>query len=176
MWRLRGKRMFNRVWHVLRRARERLGMRIVHFSVQNDHVHLLVEATSARALSRAMQGLTVRLARALNGVMQRSGKVFADRFHGRALATPKETRHALAYVLGNAKKHGIGTRAARWVDGMSSAPWFDGWRGEVRFERPDCTSGSGPPTAPARTWLLASGWRKVGGLLDPSYVPGSRPL
>ncbi len=176
LWRLRPKRMFNRVWNVLRAARERLGARIVHYSVQNDHLHLLVEAKSAEALSRAMQGLAVRLSRAFNRVMARKGKVFADRFHSRVLTTPRETRHCIQYVLGNAKKHGIAPRARRWVDGMSSAPWFDGWRGEVRFELPACASGGAdPPTATPRTWLLAAGWRSAGGLLDPSHVPGPKP-
>ncbi|MCZ7680666.1 MAG: transposase [Sandaracinaceae bacterium] len=163
VWRLRAKKMFNRIWHALRVARERLGARIVHYSVQNDHVHLIVEAESREALSRAMQGLAVRVARALNRVMGRKGKVFADRFHERVLATPKETSHSIQYVLGNAKKHGIGPRAARWVDGMSSASWFGGWRGEVRFELPECAAGgAGPPTAAPRTWLLAEGWRRAG--------------
>ncbi|MCZ7680166.1 MAG: transposase [Sandaracinaceae bacterium] len=174
VWRLRSKRMFNRVWHALRLARERLGARIVHYSVQNDHIHLVVEAAGAPALSRAMQGLAVRLARALNRVMARRGKVFADRFHERVLTTPKETRRCIQYVLDNAKKHGIGARSPRWVDGMSSAPWFDGWRGEVRFELPACAGGADPPVAAPRTWLLSRGWRRAGGLLDPSHVPGPR--
>ncbi|MCZ7684921.1 MAG: transposase [Sandaracinaceae bacterium] len=175
VWRLRGRKMFNRIWQALRVARERLGARIVHYSVQNDHVHLLVEAKSAQVLSRAMQGLAVRLARAFNRVMERAGKVFADRFHERVLRTPREVRHCIQYVLGNAKKHGIGRSAARWVDGMSSAPWFDGWRGEVRYELPACAGGGAdPPVAAPRTWLLARGWRKAGGLLDPSHVPGPK--
>ncbi|MCZ7684688.1 MAG: hypothetical protein M5U28_40310 [Sandaracinaceae bacterium] len=119
----------------------------------------------------------MRLARAFNRLMGRRGKVFADRFHERVLGTPEETRHCIQYVLGDAKKHGIGARAARWVDGMSSAPWFDGWRGEVRFELPECAGGGAdPPTAAPRTWLLAAGWRRAGGLLDPGHVPGpTRP-
>ncbi len=175
VWRLRSKRMFNRVWHALRAARERLGARIVHYSVQDDHLHLLVEARSAEALSRAMQGLAVRLARALNRAMERKGRVFADRFHERVLATPKETRRCIQYVLGNAKKHGTGARRPRWVDGMSSAPWFDGWRGEARFELPACAGGGAdPPTVAPSSWLLSRGWRRAGGPLDPSHVPGPR--
>ncbi len=82
-------------------AKQRLGARLVHFRVQRDHLHLLVEATDRRALSRAMQGLFVRVAKALNRAWARRGKVFRDRFHARGLESPRQVRHALAYVLLN---------------------------------------------------------------------------
>lgn len=49
--------------------------RICHFSVQSNHVHLIVEATSRDTLSRGMQGLAIRLARAVNRVLARRGPV-----------------------------------------------------------------------------------------------------
>ena len=79
-------------------AKGRLGLRLVQYSGQRNHVHLVVE-TSGGAISRALQGLCVRIARGLNKKLGRSGRVFADRFHARALATPREVRSALAYVL-----------------------------------------------------------------------------
>ncbi|HEY6910167.1 MAG TPA: transposase, partial [Myxococcales bacterium] len=50
----------------LRAARERVGVRVIHYSIQGNHLHLIVEAESPEALSRAMQGLATRLARRLN--------------------------------------------------------------------------------------------------------------
>jgi len=91
----------------LRRAlvagRERFGFRLVHFSVQRDHLHLLAEAAHRRALSRGVQGLSIRIARAINRRLQRRGKVFADRYHARALKTPRAVRWALRYVLLNVR-------------------------------------------------------------------------
>ena len=86
---------------------ERFGMRLVHWSVLGDHLHLLIEACDRRALSRGMQGLAVRLAKALNRWWRRAGRVFADRYHSHALRSPSEGRRALFYVLQNARKHGI---------------------------------------------------------------------
>ena len=134
-------------------ARLRGSFRLVHFSAQSNHLHLLVEAGDRAALGRGMQGLAIRLARRLNRLWGRRGSVFADRYHARALPTPREVRHALVYVLANARRHGIGYRG---IDPHASGAWFGGWR--------DATaSASAPaPVSTARTWLLAVGWRRHG--------------
>ncbi len=98
-----------RSFRVLRRAfaagGDRFGLRLCEFSVQGNHLHLVVEATDRRALSRGMQGLSIRIARGLNRLMGRQGRVLADRYHARILRTPTEVRRALAYVLGNRDVH-----------------------------------------------------------------------
>jgi REP element-mobilizing transposase RayT len=132
---------------------ERAGFRLVHYSIQSNHLHLIVEAHDRRALSRGMQGLTVRIARALNALWDRNGAVFADRYHARALRTPREMRNALVYLLRNAQHHGVHTIG---VDAYSSGAWFDGWKHEVA-----APSRSAPLTR-ARTWLLNIGWRRHG--------------
>jgi REP element-mobilizing transposase RayT len=118
---LRNQRRFRLVLRALHSASERLDTRIVEFSVQHDHVHLVVETTDARALSRAMQGLAVRLARSLNRSLGRRGKVFKERFHHRVLGTPRQVRNALAYVLCNARKHRVAPAVSGWLDPLSSA-------------------------------------------------------
>src|SRR5262249_22714935 len=75
-----------------------------HFSVQSDHIHLLVEADEPAALVRGMQGLAIRVAKSVNRALKRCGAVWADRFHARTLRTPREVRNALVYVLNNVKK------------------------------------------------------------------------
>lgn len=102
--------------------------RLIHFSVQTDHLHLIVEADGSEQLRRGMQGLAIRLARGINRVLGRKGRVWADRFHARLLRTPREVRNALVYVLQNIRKH---LRGARGLDPLSSARWFDGWRDTV---------------------------------------------
>lgn len=153
--------------------------RVVHYSVQKDHIHLLVEAKDRSALSRGMQGLGIRVAKALNRALGRRGRVWADRYHDRILRTPREVRHALAYTLQNARKHGVAPPRAprRWVDPCSSAPWFDGWRGPIVLPPTDAPSpATGPPVASPRTWLLRVGWRRHG-LLVPwrGATPPRRP-
>jgi REP element-mobilizing transposase RayT len=135
--------------------------RVVHFSIQSNHLHLIVEASDKDSLSRGMQGLTVRMARAVNRALGGDGSVFADRYHGHELKTPRETRTALLYVLQNWMKHGQG----RGHDPCSSARWFDGWR------TPSPTSPDPPIVAAARTWLVTIGWRRHG-LLRPQDKPG----
>ena len=98
---------------------------MLHFSVQGDHLHLLVEARDNPALSSGARGLSIRTARAVNKVLGRRGRVWGDRYHARALTTPREVRHGLVYVLMNVKKH---RPAWRGLDPCSSARWFDGFR------------------------------------------------
>ena len=134
---------------------KREGFRLVHFSVQCTHLHLIVEGDCRASLSRGLQGLAVRMARSLNRLWQRFGRVFADRFHDRILRSPTEVWNALRYVLCNARKHGAWTSRSR-PDPMSSAPWFDGWS-EIAPEPSESA-----PTPRARTWLLNEGWQRIG--------------
>jgi REP element-mobilizing transposase RayT len=146
---------------------ERFGMRLVHWAVMSNHVHLLVEAGDRLALSRGMQGLAVRMARALNRLWGRKGRVFADRYHSRTLPSPSQVRTALAYVLQNAQHHDLPTGGA---DPCSSAAWFDGWHGGG----PALRSGLERPAwlRTPRTWLLAHGWRRLGLLVFGSLPSG----
>ena len=127
--------------------------RLLHYSVQRDHVHLLVESDGIVDLRRGIQGLVIRVAKAINRALGRRGKVWWDRYHARALATPREVRRALVYVLQNWRKHLTGVRG---LDPRSSAAWFTGWRTAVIFPA------GRPPVARARTWLAAVGWRRYG--------------
>ncbi len=151
---LRRKEARDAVAQAFARARERFGFRLTHFSMQSNHLHLIAEAGDGEAISRGMQGLLVRIARALNAVWNRRGSVFADRFHARALRTPREVRAVLVYVLNNARHHGIRLLG---IDPFSSSPWFDGWTAKV-------VRAIGIPSilAEARTWLLREGWLRHG--------------
>ena len=150
---LRGGRLFAGVQAAIA-ASSRRGFRVVHFSVQGDHLHLMVEARDTRALSSGARGLSIRTARAVNKQLGRSGSVWADRYHARRLSTPREVRHGLVYVLMNVKKHRPGWQG---LDPCSSARWFDGFQPGAPDPGPDP-----PPVQPARTWLAARGWRRHG--------------
>ncbi len=161
------------------RACERGEFRLVHYSLQGDHAHLIVEAKSREALGRGMKALGSRLARVVNRVFSRSGPVLADRYHVRMLRTPREVRNALAYVLLNARRHaakaGRTLSRAFGIDPASSERWFDGWMQQSSLRRARASllpSRSRPAVAPPRSWLLREGWRRRG-LLDPDAVPGT---
>src|SRR5690348_6914699 len=105
VWNLRTHRCFRALRRSFERGCERFGYRLVHFSVQGNHIHLVVEAPDAVQLGRAMKGLEVRMARALNCVMRRRGPVFADRYHAHLLRSPREAANAVRYVLENWRVH-----------------------------------------------------------------------
>ncbi|MGE5047395.1 MAG: transposase [Deltaproteobacteria bacterium] len=131
----------------LRAARERLGVRIIHYSIQGNHLHLIVEAEGPDALSRAMQGLATRLARRLNALSGRRGSVFADRYHSHPLKTPREANRAVRYVLANHRHHTLEYLPAGWTDPLASARFTQ--------ERP----GRDAPVVAPSVWLLRVGWR-----------------
>jgi putative transposase len=130
---LRSPIMFAAVRAAIEAGCSRFGSRVVHFSVQANHIHLIVEACNALSLTRGMQGLMVRIARAVNRTAAGSGRVFDDHSFARELRTPAEVRRAVRYVLDNAMLH------------AGESP------------RTDTCASSAPLVAP-RTWLLAVGW------------------
>src|SRR5258708_6779711 len=133
----------------------RFGFRVVHFNVQSTHAHLIVEAKDKDVLARGMRGLEVRIAHALNALLGRAGRVFEDRYHARALKTPREARRCLAYVLLNGRHHsslrGIKSASVR-LDPCSSAACFDGWKGPVPLADPKAK-----PDAEAHSWVITVG-------------------
>ncbi|MBL8627549.1 MAG: transposase [Myxococcales bacterium] len=150
----------------------RTGFRVVHLSIQRHHIHLLCEADDRTALANGVRALCVSAAKRLNravsiaGATPRTGRVFTDRYHATAIATPRQARHALAYVLNNWRRHredhaAVGQRRAL-VDRYSSGVAFGGWaeRDGVPFAWP---RGFEPmPIAAPTTWLMKGGWRRGG--------------
>jgi len=172
VWNLRTARCARAIGQACRGGRERFGFRLVHLSVQANHLHLFAKVADGDALRRGMQGLSIRIARALNRVMERKGKVFAGRFHARRTASPREVRVALRYVLCNARKHAVqaGRKPPAGVlDPFSTARYFDGWR-----DRPPDPLPKAPIVVAPRLWLVTTGWRRVG-LLAPDETPGAAP-
>jgi putative transposase len=138
---LRGFKCRQAIEGALRAAKERFGMRVLHYSIQGNHLHLILEADEPATFSRAVQGLAVRIARALNRVARRTGKVFADRFHTHVLETLREVKYAVRYVVENFRHHLREDVAPEGVDPCASA----GWRASRQ--------GDEPPFSSPRTWL-----------------------
>ena len=137
--------------------KERAGFKIVHYSIQSNHLHFIVEASGKEALSRGMQALSIRIAKRLNRIWERRGTIFKDRYHAQILRTPRQVRNAIVYVLSNAWKHGCRIKAV--LDRFASGWCFDGWRETVKVRNADHVEA---PVEPPGTWLLGKGWRKHG--------------
>jgi REP element-mobilizing transposase RayT len=170
---LRSVRLVRELERSFAAACDRGRFRLAQYSIQNDHVHLIVEATSARDLASGMKAIGARVARAVNRVFQRRGPVLSDRYHLHVLRTPREVRNALAYVLLNTRRHlaklGRSLPHIAQLDPASSGRFFSGWN--RRFH--PASSPPPPPVAPPRTWLLRVGWRRHQ-LIDPGEIPGNR--
>lgn len=158
--------------HAIRAGRDRFGCRIVHYSIQSNHVHLLCEATDSSCLSRGLRGVIVRMARAFNRAHALCGSLWAERYHVRILRSPREVRGALVYVFGNWRHHGGERQPLGSIDPCSSAAWFDGFVEPL----PPVPKFAEAPVAPANTWLLTVGYqRHIGKLsLDEGPWPKSR--
>ena len=163
--------MFNSVIVDQRKRRYASSFQVVEFTVQDDHLHLIVEARGPEAhreLRAGVSGLVIAFAKRLNMMLHRRGKVWGDRWHGRELGSPREVRNALVYVFRNVAKHGTRMIGQDLVDVMSSALRFAGWTAPLTFYVDD---GLKWPGAPPRTWLLEEGWiTRGGGRIDPREV------
>jgi hypothetical protein len=158
---LRSPSIFAVVRRSIARAHE-ARFHIVHFSVQQDHLHLIVEAGDRIALRNCVRGLAIRIARAVNRVAKRRGARFIDRFHARPLSTPREVRASVVYVLQNFRKH---LRAPRGLDPCSSGP--------VRWMNQAARAAPWRMPGRARSELACPiGWRRCG-LVDDSESPGA---
>lgn len=172
--RLRNRLLLKELRRTLRKVVPgREWFRVVHYSIQQDHLHLLVEAEGRRVLTRGMTSVGSRVARAVNRVFRRKGAVLDGRFHHTVLRAPRQVRNALAYVLLNHRKHtsrATGRPPPVAVDPFSSQEAFEGW------SRPP-PGAAGPSrsmeVAPARSWLLRVGWARHGRPIDPAEVPGA---
>ena len=169
---LRRRRVAQVLARAFRAGCARDGFRIVQFSVQGNHIHLVIEADSARGLSEGMRAWTIRVARAINRALGRTGEVFPDRYHAVTLRTPKQVRAALCYVLQNARRHGLDVPRG-CPDPFSSAWWFTGWK-DQRWRVGLKAAPEGTCVAAAEGWLLKVGWKRWG-LIGVDEVPAARP-
>ncbi|MBV8759307.1 MAG: transposase [Deltaproteobacteria bacterium] len=167
--RLRRGKTYQAIARALRRTPSDPTFRICHTSIQRNHLHFLIEANDAAALSHGMRSLAIMAARAINKILGRNGRVFAYRYHATAISSPRQMRNALSYVLNNWRRHDedesceAAHRAA--LDPYSTALSFRGWREGVFAIPAGCErlAGYEPlPAAAPETWLLRVGWERHG--------------
>jgi REP element-mobilizing transposase RayT len=157
---LRRREQYRAIRQALARTAHDDRCRIVHFSVQGNHLHLMCEPDGKRGLTRGMIAFKTSCARRLNAVVARRGAVFADRYHVRYLLTPAQVRNALSYIRDNWRRHGEHRAHPAWrTDPFSSAELFDGWSGAPMVCLP---RGERRPVARPRFWLVTDGWKRHG--------------
>jgi REP element-mobilizing transposase RayT len=167
---------------------EGYAFRIVHISIQRNHVHLLVEADHKMALARGMQSFQISAAKRINRAIsikrafpvRRRGTVFPDRYHQEIIKTPRQARHTLSYVLNNWRKHreDRGDLQRTWkVDPFSSGALFWGWKelegADVMW--PIRLGYEALLVYLPKSWLLRIGWKKHG-LIRTNEVPSSASI
>ena len=154
-------------------GKRKAGFRLVHYSVQPNHIHLICEADDEVRLARGLQGLAIRVARRVNAALGRKGKLFNDRYHAKAVTSPRQVRATAVYVLNNTRKHNADRLVSRhlpknWLDlACTSARHFHGWDGVGHVE-PDATSEVAAP----ETWLMKKGWLPHG-RIRPGETPAT---
>jgi hypothetical protein len=164
-----------RVFGALRRAIARASVdrfRVIHFSIQQDHGHFIVEGDETRRARGGVHGLAIRLALAVNRALGRKGKVVGDRYHARALTTPRQMRTSMVYVLLNSRKH---LRAPPGIDPRSSGPHFSGWQDAPVSLNAAAAKDVVPATVHPGTWMGRVGWRLAGGPLRVDEQPAASP-
>ncbi len=161
---LRTRHAYRAIRGAIATCAARTDYRVVHASIQSNHLHLLIEADDKAALSRGMQGFAISAAKRLNRELRRrKGEVFAFRYHATPITSPTQARNAIAYVLNNWRRHRNDARAPHRIDPYSSA---DRFFGTPRDQSLPCIR----PTS----WLLGDGWTRAGPI-DTDEIPGPDP-
>ncbi|MBA3453565.1 MAG: transposase [Deltaproteobacteria bacterium] len=178
---LRRGSLYQAVRKALRTVLSRSDFRVIDVSLQDGHLHLTVEAENKMALARGMQAFEIVAARFINQTVnkesgrRRTGRVFSDRYHAKAITSPLAARHARAYVLNNWRRHRQDRGVASKVDRFSSGVSFDGWRetGGADFLKALPVDYEPLPVSRPQSWLFSIGWRRHG-LISVREVPGER--
>ena len=101
---LKNKQTLKLLWHAIKKARLK-GLKIIHYTLEFDHIHLLVEADNKAIVGTGMQSFGISLSKGINKIKGLSGQVFKTRYHFRKLKTPTEVKNVIHYILGNSIKH-----------------------------------------------------------------------
>src|SRR5215207_3922712 len=155
--RLRQRAAYEAIRRTLIHFLEAEDFRVVHISIQRNHLHLIVEAANKRALRRGMQRFGIRAARALNDGFDRFGKVFAFRYQAKQIKSADYARNAISYVLNNWRRHAQDRYTGEMsmpFDRFSSASSFTGWARHA-----DDRSAEQLPVSTPQTQLLSFDWQ-----------------
>ena len=168
---LRTPRGLRRLEGAFRKGKERDGFALLHYSIQHDHLHLMVEVKNRRKLSKGLQALGIRLAKSLNSMWRRKkGHVFAERYFALALEGWRQIWRTVRYILNNGRKHGS-WNIRNQPDPFSSGRWYLPWS-QLDIRRPMRS----PPVMASRTIATFIPWIDVDDVPGPRWQEFSTPL
>ncbi len=158
---LRTKHMHEQFTAALLKAKAK-GLRVLHYSIQGNHLHLLVECADNQALAAGMNSFGTSFAKAVRKKLGGKGKVFAGRYHLRVLQNPTQMKNTLAYVLLNQAKH---ENLIPYNDKFSSSQHFNEWKallgrnvGPILQEWRKNKKPLPEYLSKPKSWLASKGW------------------
>jgi REP element-mobilizing transposase RayT len=83
----------------------KMGLRVIHYSLEYDHVHLLIEAENNFILGKGMQAFGVTFSKALNRLRKIKGSVYKHRYHFRKIVGARQLKNVMNYIFSNGLKH-----------------------------------------------------------------------
>lgn len=83
----------------------RQGLKVIHYSLEYDHIHLIIEADNNRTLGKGMQAFGVTLAKAINRMRKVKGQVYKHRYHFRQITSSRQLKNVMTYIFNNGVKH-----------------------------------------------------------------------
>jgi len=81
------------------------GLRVIHYSLEYDHVHLLIEADNNLILGKGMQAFGVTFSKAINRLKKLAGEVYKHRYHFRRISSCSELKNVMNYIFNNGLRH-----------------------------------------------------------------------
>ncbi|MDD4973652.1 MAG: transposase [Bacteriovorax sp.] len=126
------------VLSILKRAilnARKQGLKVIHYSLEYDHVHLLIEADNNHILSKGMQSFGVTISKAINRMRKLKGGVYKHRYHFRKISSPRQLKNVLNYIFNNGIKH----KTAKHIVGhynsiQAEKKYFLFYRGKLEYD------------------------------------------
>jgi hypothetical protein len=114
---IQNKAILKALRHAIFRARLQ-GLRVIHYSLEHDHIHLYAESSDNKILGKAMKALGGSLVKRINKHFLSKGRCYKTRYHLRILRSATEVKNVINYILKNGIKH---RRTKSVIDPYNSA-------------------------------------------------------
>lgn len=117
---IKNKQVLKILHYAIRRSRIK-GLRIIHYTLEYNHIHLLVEAADKQTVHQGMQSFGITFAKKINAIKRLKGTVYKHRYHLRKINSPRELKNVLYYIFNNGIHH---KRTSTVLDPYNTLPAF----------------------------------------------------
>ncbi len=114
---IKTKLILKALHHAIKRARLKR-LRVIHYTLEYNHLHLLVECDNHKRLGKGMQAFGISIAKAINRIKLLKGAVYKHRYHLRKITSGRDLKNVLHYIFNNGIKH---KRATSIIDPYNSS-------------------------------------------------------